>query len=70
MSNSPRCNVLLRRGGVSPVDVRYLKTLVAVAEYGTFAAAANAVGLSPSAVSMQIQAIAAADGAQNHRPAR
>jgi DNA-binding transcriptional LysR family regulator len=39
------------------VDVRYLKTLIAVAEHGTFAAAANAVGLSPSAVSMQIQAI-------------
>jgi DNA-binding transcriptional LysR family regulator len=39
------------------LDVRYLKTFVAVAEHGTFAAAANAVGLSPSAVSMQIQAI-------------
>jgi DNA-binding transcriptional LysR family regulator len=39
------------------VDVRILKTLVAVAEQGTFAAAANVVGLSPSAVSMQIQAL-------------
>ena len=39
------------------MDVRILKTLVAVAEHGTFAAAANVVGLSPSAVSMQIQAL-------------
>ncbi len=39
------------------MDVRILKTLVAVAEQGTFAAAANVVGLSPSAVSMQIQAL-------------
>lgn len=39
------------------MDVRYLKTFVAVAEHGTFAAASNAVGLSPSAVSMQIHAL-------------
>jgi DNA-binding transcriptional LysR family regulator len=39
------------------VDVRILKTLVAVAEHGTFAAAANVMGLSPSAVSMKIQVI-------------
>jgi DNA-binding transcriptional LysR family regulator len=39
------------------MDVRYLKTFVAVAEHGTFAAAADAVGLSPSSVSMQIRAL-------------
>lgn len=39
------------------MDVRYLKTLIAVAEHGTFAAAAEAVALSPSAVSMQIRAL-------------
>jgi DNA-binding transcriptional LysR family regulator len=39
------------------VDVRILKTLVAVAVHGTFAVAANVVGLSPSAVSMQIQTL-------------
>ena len=50
---SSRSNV----GMHGPVDVRILKTLVAVAEHGTFAAAANVVGLSPSAVSMQIQAL-------------
>lgn len=54
------------------MDVRYLKTFVAVAEHGTFAAAANAVGLSPSAVSMQIQAIeeylAAELFDRSHRP--
>jgi len=39
------------------LDIRFLKTLVAVAEQGSFAAAANAVGLSPSAVSMQIRSL-------------
>ena len=37
------------------MDIRVLKTLVAVAQHGSFATAANVVGLSPSAVSMQIQ---------------
>lgn len=37
--------------------MRILKTLVAVAEHGTFAAAAKVVGLSPSAVSRQIQVL-------------
>jgi len=39
------------------VDIRFFRTLLAVAEQGTFAAAANAVGLSPSAVSMQIKSL-------------
>ena len=39
------------------MDIRLLKTFVAVADHGSFAAAANAVGLSPSAVSMQIQSL-------------
>lgn len=39
------------------MDIRFLRTLLTVAEQGSFAAAANAVGLSPSAVSMQMRAL-------------
>ena len=37
------------------MELRQLRTLVAIAEYGTFAAAADAVGLTQSAVSLQIK---------------
>jgi len=43
--------------GRTIVDVQHLKTLIAVVEQGTFAAAADALALSPSAVSMQIRAL-------------
>lgn len=39
------------------MNLRYLKTFIAVAEHGNFARAANAVGLTQSAVSMQIRAL-------------
>ena len=39
------------------MDTRQLKTFIAIAEHGTFAKAADAVGLTPSAVSQQIQAL-------------
>jgi DNA-binding transcriptional LysR family regulator len=39
------------------LDIRQLKTFIAIAEHGTFAKAADAVGLTPSAVSQQIQAL-------------
>jgi len=39
------------------MDTRQLKTFIAIAEHGTFARAADAVGLTPSAVSQQIQAL-------------
>lgn len=39
------------------MDIRQLKTFIAIAEHGTFAKAADVVGLTPSAVSQQIQAL-------------
>ncbi|NVJ92721.1 MAG: LysR family transcriptional regulator, partial [Methylocystaceae bacterium] len=39
------------------MDTRQLKTLLAIASHGTFARAADRVGLTPSAVSQQIQAL-------------
>ena len=39
------------------MNLRYLKTFIAVAEHGNFARAANAVGLTQSAVSMQIRTL-------------
>ncbi|NQU59612.1 MAG: LysR family transcriptional regulator [Rhodospirillales bacterium] len=39
------------------MSVRYLKTLVAIAEHGTFAAAANITGVTSSAVSMQMKTL-------------
>ena len=37
------------------MEVRQFKTLVAIADYGSFAAAADAVGLTQSAISLQIK---------------
>jgi len=42
---------------VGQVDTRQLKTFIAIAELGTLAKAADAVGLTASAVSQQIQAL-------------
>ncbi|KHJ52284.1 LysR family transcriptional regulator [Vreelandella venusta] len=39
------------------MDTRQLRTLVAIAEHGTFARAASVVSLTPSAVSQQIHAL-------------
>ncbi len=39
------------------MDLRHLRTLLAIAEFGSFAAAARAVGLTQSAVSLHIRAL-------------
>ncbi len=44
------------------MDIRQLQTLVAVADMGSFAAAADVVNLTPSAVSQQIQSLEAEMG--------
>lgn len=48
--------VRLRKTGFK-IDTRQLKTLIAIANHRTFAQAANIVGLTPSAVSQQMQAL-------------
>lgn len=39
------------------MDIRHLKTLIAIAENGSFAAAGDAVGLTQSAVSLHVKAL-------------
>ena len=39
------------------MDFRHLKTLVAIAEHKSFAAAADAIGLTQSAVSLHVKAV-------------
>jgi DNA-binding transcriptional LysR family regulator len=43
--------------GQGSMDTRQLKTFIAIAKHGTFAKAADAVGLTPSAVSQQMQTL-------------
>ena len=56
----------------SGLDIRSLKTLIAVADHGSFAAAGSAVGLSQSAVSLQMKGLEERLGRRlfdrNHRP--
>lgn len=47
----------MRRYGTDTVDIRQLRTLIAIADHGTFGSAADAVGLTQSAVSQHIRAI-------------
>ncbi|MDA0998182.1 MAG: LysR family transcriptional regulator [Proteobacteria bacterium] len=39
------------------MDLRHLKTLIAIAEHGSFAAAGDAIGLTQSAISLHIKAL-------------
>ncbi len=39
------------------MDLRHLKTLIAIAEHGSFAAAGDAIGLTQSAVSLHVKAL-------------
>lgn len=54
------------------MELRQLKTLVAISEFGTFAAAADAIGLTQSAVSLQIKGLEEEIGIEifdrRHRP--
>lgn len=54
------------------MDIRSLKTLIAVADHGSFVAAGGAVGLSQSAVSLQMKGLEDRLGRRlfdrNHRP--
>jgi DNA-binding transcriptional LysR family regulator len=54
------------------MELRQLKTLVAISDFGTFAAAADAIGLTQSAVSLQIKGLEEEIGTEifdrRHRP--
>jgi len=54
------------------MELRQLKTLVAICDFGTFAAAADAIGLTQSAVSLQIKGLEREIGVEifdrRHRP--
>ena len=43
-------------------SLRELETFIAIADYGTFAAAGEAIGLTQSAISMQIKSLEVDDG--------
>lgn len=54
------------------MELRQLRTLVTIADFGTFASAADAIGLTQSAVSLQVKALETEIGAEvfdrSHRP--